>query len=250
MRILLLLPSLLSTSLFALVSIAPVDIGSKPGISGNVSGSTNSHSGNTEKDEYSLGMRAQYDQGIDYLTWATLTYDYGSSNGTKNEDKLYAHLRYIHSLYESDWCSELFIQSERDQFQDIQARSLEGIDVRWRFFNMSDWGKGYAAIGALFEKINYIDTAPNPDENNVRINSYIAYTQKFMTASKISYVGYFQPKINNTADYVTSQTLELNIPVYQNVGLSITAKYAYDSLPPVGITKHDTSLITSLMWEF
>lgn len=250
MRVFLLLSFFISTSLLALVSIAPVDIGSKPGFSGNMSGSLSSKSGNTQKDEYSLGVRAQYDQGTNYLTWGTLTYDYGKSNGTKNEDRTYAHIRYIHALYESDWCSELFVQSERDQFRDIQARSLEGIDVRWRFFNNDEWGKGYAAMGALFEKIHYTATTQNPDENNGRINSYMAYTKKFMTASKISYVGYFQPKFNNTADYVTSQTLELNIPIYKNVGLSFTAKYAYDSLPPLGVEKKDTSFVTSLMWEF
>lgn len=250
MRIFFLLSFLVSTSLFALVSIAPVDIGSKPGLSGNVAGSLNSQSGSTQKDEYSLGLRVQYDQGTDYLTWGTLTYNYGTSNGTKNEDKTYAHLRYIHSLYENNWCSETFMQTEQDKFKDINTRSIVGTGVRWRFFNSDDWGKGYAGMGGLIERVNYTDTQLNANENNSRINSYIAYTEKFLTTSKISYVGYFQPKVNDTADYVTSHTVELNIPIYKNLGLSFTAKYAYDSLPPVGIAKRDTAFVTSLMWEF
>lgn len=250
MRLLYLICVLFSTSLFALVSIAPVDIGSKPGFSGNISGSLSSKSGNTQKEDYSLGLRAQYDQGSDYLTWGILTYDYGTSKDVKNEDKTYAHVRYIHSLHDDDWCSELFLQTERDQFRDIQSRSLAGAGVRWRFFNTDEWGKGYVGLGGLAEKINYTDAPLNPNENNGRINSYIAYTQKFMTASKISYVGYFQPKITNTADYVSSQTVELNVPIYKNLGLSFTAQYVYDSLPPIGVEKKDTSFVTSLMWEF
>jgi putative salt-induced outer membrane protein YdiY len=250
LRIFLLLSFLISTSLFALVSIAPVDIGSKAGFSGNISGSLNSQSGNTQKDEYSLGLRAQYDQGTDYLAWGILTYSYGTSNGTKNEDKTYTHLRYIHSLYEDNWCSETFIQTEQDKFKDIYNRSIVGTGVRWRFFNSEEWGKGYAGMGGMIEQVNYTSAQSNPNESNGRLNSYIAYTEKFLTASKISYVGYFQPKFDDAADYVTSQTVEISIPIYKNLGLGATGKYAYDSSPPIGISKKDTSLITSLMWEF
>lgn len=250
MHLIYLISILFSTSLFALVSIAPVDIGSKPGFSGNVSGSLSSKSGNTEKDDYSLGLRAQYDQATDYIMWGILTYDSGTANGVTNEDKTYAHVRYIHALYDNDWCSEVFVQTERDQFRNIQVRSLAGAGVRWRFFNTDEWGKGYAGLGGMAEKINYTDTLLNPNENNGRINSYIAYTQKFMATSKISYVGYFQPKITDTADYISSQTVELNIPIYKNLGLSFTAQYIYDSLPPIGVEKKDTSFVSSLMWEF
>jgi len=241
---------LCSTSLFAIVSIAPVDIGSKPGVSGNVSGSLSSKSGNTQKDDYAVGLRAQYDQGTDYLAWGTLTYNYGTSKGVKNEDKTYAHIRYIHALYENDWCSEAFIQAEQDQFRGINTRSLAGVGIRWRFFNSDEWGKGYAGFGGLVEKITYTNTQLNPNENNTRINSYVAYTEKFLTASKLSYVGYYQPQFTDAADYIFLQTFELNIPIYKQVGLSFTAKYVYDSAPPIGVEKRDTTLLTSLVWEF
>ncbi|HEX5670108.1 MAG TPA: DUF481 domain-containing protein [Sulfuricurvum sp.] len=250
MRIFFPLLFLFSTSLFALVSIAPVDIGSNPGLSGNVAGALSSKSGNTQKDDYAVGLRVQYDQGSDYLTWGTFTYNYGSTNGTKNEDKTYAHLRYIHTLYESDWCSELFVQTEQDKFKDINTRSLAGAGVRWRFLNSEEFGKGYLGLGGLVEKIDYTHPQINPNEKNSRANSYIAFTKSFMTASKLSYVGYYQPKFNDAADYVSSQTVELNIPIYKNLGLSLTAKYLYDSLPAVGIEKRDTAYATSLMWDF
>lgn len=250
MRILFLLPYICSTSLFALVSIAPVDISSHPGLSGNISGSLSSKSGNTQKDDYSLGLRAQYDQGTDYLVWGTLTYDYGTSRGVKNDDRTYAHIRTIHALYEKDWCGELFVQTEQDRFRNIQTRSLGGAGIRWRFLNSDEWGKGYAGVGGLIEKINYTNPQINANEENSRLNSYIAYTTKFMTASKLSYVGYFQPKFDIPSDYITSHTVELNIPIYQKLSLSLSANYAYDSLPPIGVQKKDTAYLTSLLWEF
>lgn len=245
------LPFIISPSLFALVSIAPVDIGSKPGLSGNVSGALSSKSGNTQKDEYALGLRLQYDQATDYLVWGTFTYDYGTSNGTKNEDKTYAHVRYIHALDESkNWTGELFGQSEQDRFKDINARSLAGAGLRLRFLNSDEWGKGYLGIGGLFEKIDYAHPEINANEENTRLNSYIAFTKSFMSASKLNYLGYFQPKIGDTSDYVSSQTLEFIVPIYEKLGLSLTAKYGYDSRPPIGIKKGDTAYMTSLIWAF
>lgn len=247
----LIFPLFLSTSLSALVSIAPVDIGSKPGLSGNVSGSLSSKSGNTQKDEYSLGIRLQYDQGNDYLTWGTFTYDYGKSNGTKNEDKIYAHVRYIHALNQNgDWTWELFLQSEQDKFKDINERSLGGAGVRWRFMNSEEWGRGYIGMGGLAEKIEYTHTEFNPNEQNSRLNSYIAYTKGFLIGSKVSYIGYFQPKFNETSDYVSSQSAELILPIVGQLNLSLSAKYLYDSRPAVGVDKRDTAYMTSLFWQF
>lgn len=242
---------LLSTSLSALVSIAPVDIGSKPGVSGNISGSLSSKSGNTQKDEYSLGMRLQYDQGSDYLTWGVFTYDYGKSNGTKNEDKIYAHVRYIHQLNQNgDWTWELFLQSEQDKFKDINERSLGGAGVRWRFMNSEDWGRGYAGMGGFAEKIDYSHSERNPNEQNSRLNSYLAFTKNFRVGSKVSYIGYFQPKFNETSDYVSLQSAELILPIVGQLHLSLSAKYLYDSRPAVGVEKRDAAYMTSLLWQF
>lgn len=242
---------LISTSLFALVTIAPVDIGAKPGLSGNVSGSLSSKSGNTQKEDYSLGLLLQYDQGIDYVTWGTFSYDYGKSNGTKNEDKLYAHLRYIHAIDDTKiWTSEFFVQTEQDKFKDINERSLIGAGLRWRFLNSEEWGKGYAGLDAMLEKINYSHPQINPNENNTRLNSYLAWTQTFTNTTKLSFLGYFQPKFDDTSDYVTLETLELIVPIYGKLNLSLTAKYGYDSHPPVDVKKSDTAYLTSLLWTF
>jgi len=250
LRFFLLLPLFFSTSLFALISIAPVDIGSNPGFSGNVSGSLGSKSGNTNKDDYSLGLRLQYDEGADYLVWGTFTYNYGSSEGIKNEDRTYAHVRFIHALVENDWCTEFFLQSEQDEFKDIKERSLVGANGRWRFFHINNLGKGYVGLGALAEKIDYAHLIINPPENNTRINSYLAYTRNFMESSKLSYIGYYQPKLGDTSDYITVQDLELIVPIYQKLYLSMSAKYTYDSRPPLGVEEQDTQYKTTLLWEF
>ncbi|MDD5717390.1 MAG: DUF481 domain-containing protein [Sulfuricurvum sp.] len=250
MPIIVLLSFFLSTSLFALVSIAPIDIGASPGFSGNVSGTLNSKSGNTDKKEYQAGVRVQYDQGSDYGVWGTLTYSYGEVKGLENENKIYAHIRYIHALYGEEWCGELFVQSEQDRFKEINERSLGGAGLRWRFFNSPEWGKGYFGAGGMLERIDYSHPAVNRAENNRRVNSYLAYTKKFPNASKLTYIGYYQPKFDAASDYVTSQTLELIVPIYGKLSLSISAKYLFDTVPIGGIEKRDTAYTTYVLWDF
>lgn len=250
MRYLLVIFLSFTPSLFALVSIAPVDIGSNPGFSGNVSGALSSKSGNTEKEDYALGLRIQYDEGNNYLVWGRLTYNYGTSNGVKNEDRTFGHLRTILAIDHEDWCGEFFIQSEQNKFKDINERSLVGTDLRWRFFNSDTWGKGYFGLGGLVETIDYAHTTLNPTETNVRLNSYVAYTKGFVNGSKLSYVGYYQPKIDQSSDYVSSNTIELIVPVYGKLNLSLTGQYAYDSHPPIGVKPEDTAFRTSLVWDF
>lgn len=234
----------------ALVVVAPVDIGSAPGVSGNIIGSIGSRSGNTDKDEYSLGTRLQYDQGEEYLVWGDFRYRYGEARGQKNEDNAYAHVRYIHALISPDWNVELFAQLQQDRFRNIQERSLIGGNTRWRFFNESDKQKGYAALGVMNEQIRYLQPHINPAEDNTRINSYIAYTLTFATASKFNYLGYYQPKTNDLNDYITTHTLELLVPLYGPLHLNVRGNYAYDSNPPVNVYKKDTAFTTSLSYQF
>jgi len=247
------IPSVLllaATPLLALVSIAPVDIGEKPGFSGNVSGAFGSKNGNTEKEEYAFAARLQYDEGSRYVAWGTLSYDYGTSEGVKNEDRTYAHLRTIHALSGRAWCAELFAQTEQDAFKDINNRSLVGAGLRWRFFDSAEWGRGYAGAGGMYESVRYAHATLNPDEENGRLNAYVAWTKRFLSDSKVSYVGYYQPRFDEASDYVTTHTAELIVPVYGRLNLSLAASYAYDSRPPEGIGKKDTAYTTTLVWEF
>ena len=109
---------------------------------------------------------------------------------------------------------------------------------------------GYAGLGGFYERIRYAHPAVNPDENNRRLNSYIAYTKTFMAASKFSYVGYYQPRFDASSDYVTLQNFELLIPIYGRLNLSIGLSYSYDTRPPLGVDKSDTVQKTLLSWEF
>ena len=248
MRLLLLLFTLFSYS-FAIVSIAPVEIGKKPGTSGQVNASFQTQRGNTEADSYSGGAKLQYDDNASYVTWGEFTIHYAEASTVKNTNDTYIHLRYIHTLNDVknvNW--EAFVQSETNQFTSIQERFVTGGGVRFHIRD-DDIGKLYFGLGSFYEHIDY-STGVDPIENNLRGNFYLAYKKEFSKDSSISYAGYYQPKLNKLNDYLLSNALDLQVYVYEKVYLSFRLSYLVDAAPAVGIKKEDFSQITSFIYKF
>ncbi len=248
MRFFLLFVTLCSLS-FGVVSIAPVAIGAKAGTSGQVNASFQTQRGNTESDAYSGGAKLQYDDNTSYVTWGELSVNYAEASGVKNSNATYAHLRYIHTfngIKNINW--EVFTQSETNQFTSIQERFVTGGGMRFHIKD-DELGALYLGTGAFHEYIDY-STAVDATENNLRGNFYLAYNKTFSKDSSLSYVGYYQPKLNELYDYLLSNGLELQVFVYEKVYLSFKLSYLVDTKPAVGIKQEDFSQTTSFVYKF
>ncbi|MBU0631902.1 DUF481 domain-containing protein [bacterium] len=248
MRHLLLLLATLTFS-YAVVTIAPVEIGKNPGITGGVEGSLETSRGNTEKDEYKGGVRVQYDSNTSYVTWGEFSANYAEASGVKNTNKTYAHLRYIHKYLEKkDMNWELFAQSQTNEFTKIEERFLTG--GGFRFHLLDDLiGNVYTGVGGLYEYISY-STSLDSNEDNIRGNLYISYSKKLGEDSQLSYIGYYQPKIDALDDYILSNGIELQVHVYAELFISLKLFYNIDSKPAMGVKKEDFSQMTSLVYKF
>lgn len=248
MRFLLVLLSFV-TSIFAVVTIAPVEIGNNPGVSGSVELSMENARGNTDKDEYKGGMKVQYDNNSSYVTWVQASANYAEVEGTKNTNKTYVHLRYIHTFYErKDLIYETFGQSQTNEFTKVKNRFLLGGGYRYHLLHESI-GKVYIGAGAFYEHINYT-TEIDPRENNVRANLYVSYTNQLGDDAKISYIGYYQPKFSNFSDYIVTNIVELEVHVYQKLFISVKVNYDYDAKPAIEVKKRDFTQTTSLVYKF
>ena len=248
MRHLLLLLAALTFS-HAVVSIAPVEIGKKPGISGKAEASFETKRGNTEKDEYKAGLKVQYDDNTTYVTWGEFSVNYAEASGAKNTNNTYAHLRYIHKFNSQkniNW--EAFVQSETNEFTKVQERFLLGGGLRFHILDKLV-GNTYVGIGGFYEHIDYT-TSVDPQENNLRANVYLAYTRKFGENAELSYAGYYQPKADNIGDYILSNGLELEVLIYQKLYLSLKLLYNIDSKPAIDVKKEDFAQTTSLVYKF
>jgi hypothetical protein len=239
----------LTVSLEAVITISPVNIGEKPGFSGSLKGSFETKRGNSDVDNYAAGIRGQYDNNTTYVLWADFTFSYGKASGETNTNKTYSHIRYIHTMeIQKEFNYELFAQSEMNEFTMVKKRFLSGGGLR---YHMQDdvYGNLYFGLGAFYEHIAYT-TQIDPNEANLRVNSYIAYTKRFNKESKLSYVGYYQPNINKSIDYILSNGLEVEVLVYKKLYLNFVLYYDIDTQPAIGVKKEDISQKTSFIYKF
>jgi len=242
---------LLHITLLATVDIAPVEIGANKGLNHILAASLSTNRGNTDKDQYSATIKSTYDNAKTYVFWAEGSFKYGQANAQLNEQKAYIHARYIHGITSKALCFELFSQVESDRFKDINNKILNGGGVRWNFFKTkSGYGKGYLGFGTYNEYITYIDNDINPDENNWRLNSYLAYSKKLGSDSKFNFNIYYQPRARFIDDFIFSSLMELQLHVYLELFLSFKVEYDYDSKPPIGVKKEDFYQLTSFIYHF
>ncbi|MCW8894575.1 DUF481 domain-containing protein [Sulfurimonas sp.] len=251
MKLLILITLITTQYLFALVSIAPVEIGAKPGLSAEVEAGLETKRGNTDKDNYKASIRATYDENSSYVMWGELSGEYGKSNGVEDTNKAFSHVRYIHALTDNENLRyELFGQLENDDFRNIKSRVLGGAGLRYKIFNSQEKGKGYAGFGGFYEGIRYTNPLIDPAEDNTRLNSYLAYSIGFNNKASFSCTLYYQPKTNDFSDYVQSSELELKLNIFEELYLKFNASWNVDSKPPVGVEKSDFVQTTSFVFNF
>jgi len=235
--------------LFAVITIAPVNIGDKKGYSGMIKGSLETKRGNSDVDNYAGGIRIQYDDGKDYTVWSDAVFAYGQASGETNTNKTYIHLRLVHTFLDiKEINSEGFLQSETNEFTNVKRRLILGGGLRYHK-DMKKYGNLYFGLGAFVENIEYL-TAINPSEYNLRLNSYMSYTKSFNKQSKLSYVLYYQPKVTYISDYILSSGLELEVLIYEKLYVNFMFYYDVDTQPAIGIEDTDVSQRTSLIYKF
>ncbi|QOY54722.1 DUF481 domain-containing protein [Candidatus Sulfurimonas marisnigri] len=251
MKLLLLITIITTQYLFAIVSIAPVEIGNKSGFSTNVEIGLETKRGNTEKDNYKASARLSYDNNTSCVVWAEVSGEYGKSNDVKDTNKAFTHIRYIHSLTtDENLRYELFAQFENDDFRRINSRVLGGAGLRYRVFNSIQNGKGFFGLGLFNEDIKYTNPLIDPSENNTRLNSYLAYSVDFSTNSTFSCSIYYQPKVNDFSDYIQTNKLELKVNIYKELFLKFNVIWDVDTNPPVSVKKSDFTQTTSFVLNF
>ncbi len=239
---------LLSSNLFALISITPVEVGERAGSSGDAAISLSTKRGNSNTDVYKGAFRYTYDNNATFVTWAQIQGEYGKASGVKNVQKAYLHYRFIHNITDIYHVYEIFLQSQEDKFKSISKRRIAGGGGRVRLFRDYSPLKFFLGFGAMFEYIGYT-TDVDPTEKNVRLNGYVALTYPYETI-KLSYTSYYQPKVDDIGDFVTANKLELQLKIYKELYLNLSISYNYDSKPAIGVNKYDFTQDTIFLYRF
>ena len=241
---------LISTQLCAIVVVKPREVGENPGLTGEVAGAFDTKRGNTETDNYSAAFELQYDSNASYLVWGAVTAAYGEASGVKNTNNVYGHLRYIKDIRGRKLAEEVFAQIEEDEFKSIKDRVLLGAGLRAKLLRPKQgWGGLFFGLGAFLEYVGY-STGIDPAERNVRFNSYIAYSLSMANDSKLILDAYYQPKVSDFNDYLTSVSATLEIQIYRQLYLGFVTAYVHDSKPAIGVKEDDFSQKTLIKFKF
>ena len=245
---------LLFTTLFfsslghAFINVEPPAIGEKKGIDAEISLNANYNTGNSEKQSLGVATKGQYNDES-WLVYFISAYNYGESNGLKDTDDGLIHLRYVHTLCKGGYDYELFFQSEFNEFQHIKIRNLYGANIRKKL----DLGfeKFYLGTG-LFHTYQKPDneSEENPVYKRTKLNTYISFLKKFNEHFNTTYLGYYQPNVEDFSDYTISQTLQLNNLLTEALTLSIDLTHQYNATPYNNVEKSDFRSTVNLRYKF
>ncbi|WP_373046667.1 DUF481 domain-containing protein [Vulgatibacter sp.] len=223
--------------------------GAVEGISGEISGLLNWTTGNTEVTQISGAAAGLYLTGR-HRIYLTARASYGLDDEEAFINNLFEHLRYRYRLL--PWLSpETFVQHEYDEFRRLQLRALFGLGPRFDL----PLPRGYeVAIGTAwmleYERFTEGDEVDAGEEElNQRWSSYVFASAIPTDGIALTHTTYVQPKFDEFDDYrLLSETAAiLDVKTWLAVKLAFTS--AYDSEPPDGVEKLDTSFTTSLLFR-
>lgn len=239
---------ILTTFSYSFINIEPPVIGEKKGLDGEVSLGARYSSGNTDSRSTGLAAKGEYSEK-EWLIYLIASYTYGESNDEKDTNDGLFHLRYVHSIIDTTYDYEFFLQTEFNEFQDVKERSLAGANIRKKLDLPFD--KFYVALGLFY---SYMEpdtiTALDPIYRRTRMNSYISFLKNINENFSITYLGFYQPNIEAFSDFRISQILQLNTLITDDLTFALDINHKYNATPYHQIEKNDVRSTINLRYKF
>ncbi len=239
---------LIFTSLsYSFISLDPPVIGEKEGLDGEVALGAKYSSGNSDTQAIGVSAKGQYSEK-EWLLYLIAAYSYGESNGEKDTNDGLLHLRYVHAITDTVYDYELYVQSEFNEFQDIKERNLAGANIRRKFDLPFD--SFYVGLGLFY---SYMEpdtiTLLDPIYKRTKINSYISFVKSINENFSVTYLGFYQPTVDDFSDYRIFQVLQLNTSLTDQLILSLDLSQKYNATPYHDIEKNDFRSTISLKYK-
>ncbi len=218
----------------AFINVEAVRKDMRSGFSGRSSINFSGQSGNTEK----LTSATSTVNGIRWSQNEMLligNLSYGESANVRDTHNGQLHLRY--SYYWSEATAiESFVQGEFDTFRALRSRTLAGTGLRQRVFEV-DGHFLYLGAGAFYEREN-LDN--DEDSEVARGNLYLSYLDQVVERISLSAIVYYQPLLNEIADYRTRLQSGLEVGLTEILTLNLQYQLLYDNRPPTGVERADS----------
>jgi len=233
----------------AFVNLEPPVVGEKEGLDGEVSLGAKFNSGNSDAMSLGTAVKGEYSQK-EWLIYLIAAYAYGESNDRKDTNDGLFHLRYVHEITDTAYDYEIFFQTEFNEFQDVKSRNLAGANIR-RDFTDLPFDKFYVGVG-LFYSYMEPDTVTelDPIYKRVKLNTYISFLKKVNDVFSVTYLGYYQPTVDDFSDYRIFQIVQFTTDITEHTALSFDVLHKYNATPYHAIEKTDIRSTINLKYKF
>jgi hypothetical protein len=147
---------------------------------------------------------------------------------------------------------EWYGQLNYDRPQLLDLRAVVGGGARISFAGGA-WGRFGAGSSLTLEheRLALPDTASHPQRTTaLRWSNYLTLRVVPSENVVITSTSYLQPEFRNPADVRVLENLRLRASVTETLALVIVFDLRYDSRPPDGIARLDTSLRTGLTYQY
>ena len=167
-----------------------------------------------------------------------------------NEDfinKGVQHLRYNYKLNQRI-SSEFFLQNQYNALYKIDFRELAGAGIRVKL-TKSEKYKMYFGVLLMYEyektKSDYI--LYHKDWRN---SNYLSFSFYFNKNIALISTTYFQPLINQLADYRIAHQSALKFKIAKNLAYKMSVNYTYDRYPVLGIPQEEYHISNGIVYSF
>ncbi|GAV20226.1 hypothetical protein MMIC_P1190 [Mariprofundus micogutta] len=231
---------------WAIINAEDLDLSmDEAGIAGKIGLSLTGSSGNSDKTNGEASGRLMW-RHARHTEMLVGSYTYGTSRGIRDTNKAFAHLRHRYAL-NNVWDIEAFAQAQQNEFASLKLRTLLGGGMRWT--HRDNDLTLHVGMGAFHER-EKLRNSIAPATRLWRGNAYMALGYSVNERVRLQNTLYFQPALNDSADYRLLDDAALSVTLTEQLDLRLSIEYANDSKPPVGIKDTDINYKTGLELRF
>lgn len=184
-----------------------------------------------------------------FLSLAQARGEYATALGLTTTRKSFEHLRERVSL-SCVWRWELFAQHEFDQFRRLSLRALAGTGPALQILNEKPVAL-LAGASYLFEYEELDNRAGTTDAGahytEQRASFYITGRERLVENVALVQTFYAQPKIDSPTNYRLLGDAAVEVKLSKRIALTDGFVFDYDSRPPQGVKRWDTTLKVGLV---
>ncbi|MBL7131101.1 MAG: DUF481 domain-containing protein [Candidatus Omnitrophica bacterium] len=206
----------------------------------------NKSSGNTQNSQLAtkLSIHRKTDDNEFHLQGDT---HYSSSNKKMDAQRWNLMSRYAFSFGIRKWYNFYKLEANHDRFANIDYRVIPSTGVGYWFSDAEDF-KAMSELGLGLEYTNYPDQTKDETEPVLIPRAFVE--KRIWGQSRISEDLFLYPSLEDTGDYRLHSETVFSNPINDALTLELSLINDYDSDPPTNIKKHDTRLISSLVYSF